>query len=379
MIPLADQTFATSRSLPASYVGPALGYKGAIRALNAATERILIRRTFRNIGPTTPPPLSAKVIVTDETISLPDDLVGLPPPELASRELDITLALPPADLAVRRVLPAAGPQVENISTLPLPPSSAARHPPISFAHPSTVDVGPSPNIDSDGFLPVISKKKRTNPLTIRTATRALKQQLCTSSSSQLTPVLASLPADLLATTKGTSLRLSSPSLPPASFYNKRPKAVRTSPHKKRSSRQQSPRPAHDPYRRIYTHVRTSPYTANFTCCSASYTPSPAERYNPLSQRMPRNHAQALMRPDSDRWQEAETNEFNSFRENDLLHALPDDFDISTIPKHLIYDLTVLYDIKTTPQGTIDKYKVRAALRGDKYVNANKAPLYACDC
>ena len=373
MIPLADQTFATTRSLPASYVGPALGYKGAIRALNAATERILIRRTFRNIGPTTPPPLSANVIVTNEPLSSPDDLAGLPPPELQSREYDDSLALPPADLAFRRIVPE-GPQVENISTLPIPSSSSTRHSPTPIGVAPDVDLAIP--IESDGFVPVTSKKTRPKQHTIRNATLVLKQQLRTSAQppqpSSITGVTPT-PAVLLALPIGQPVQSeSSPPLllAPVVSTKRSRRTVPTSSHK-RSSHIKPSRSTPDPYRRIYTHVRSSPYTANFTCSSASST-----SYNPLNQRMPRTHAQAMLRPDAERWQEAERNEFNSFRENDLLHVLSHDFDISTIPKHLIYDLTVLYDIKTTPQGTIDKYKVRAALRGDKYVNENAAPLYA---
>ena len=52
-LPLTLQTALSGRAFPTIYVGRAPGVKGAVKLFNPATKRIILRRTFKVLGPVT--------------------------------------------------------------------------------------------------------------------------------------------------------------------------------------------------------------------------------------------------------------------------------------------------------------------------------------
>ena len=51
-LPLNLQTAISGRAFETIYVGRAPGVKGAIKLLNPSSKRIILRRTFKVLGPT---------------------------------------------------------------------------------------------------------------------------------------------------------------------------------------------------------------------------------------------------------------------------------------------------------------------------------------
>jgi len=60
-LPLKMQTALSGRAFPTIFVGRAPGVKGAVKLFNLATKRIILRRTFKVIGPVTIPTILTNI------------------------------------------------------------------------------------------------------------------------------------------------------------------------------------------------------------------------------------------------------------------------------------------------------------------------------
>jgi len=60
-LPLTLQTALSGRAFPTIYVGRAPGVKGAVKLFNPATKRIILRRTFKVLGPVTIPTILTNI------------------------------------------------------------------------------------------------------------------------------------------------------------------------------------------------------------------------------------------------------------------------------------------------------------------------------
>jgi len=91
-------------------------------------------------------------------------------------------------------------------------------------------------------------------------------------------------------------------------------------------------------------------------------------------KIPRSMKEALSSDQKQSWIDAKDKECNSFKERNtyVLPSVP----IDQIPKELIIPSKIVFDIKTHPDGSFDKFKIRIVARGDRWMNVYRQETYA---
>jgi hypothetical protein len=91
-------------------------------------------------------------------------------------------------------------------------------------------------------------------------------------------------------------------------------------------------------------------------------------------KIPRSLKEALATEQRQSWLDAKDKECNSFKERQtyVLPSVP----IDQIPKELIIPSKIVFDIKTHPDGSFDKFKIRIVARGDRWNNVYRLETYA---